>query len=462
MLINMNRFLTISYLLTLLLYSVSCKKQDDWLDKKLNNSDVTPSSVEDFQALLDNDIVMNQNQPGLGLVGCDNYYCTYSGWLSGMTEIERNAYTWESDLFDGSSSDDWNSPYTMVAYANIVLEGIEKVQTTSKSDWNNVKGSALFYRAYAFYNLLQLFASHFDSVTSSSDLGIPLRLSSDVNVKVPRSSVKESYERVISDLTASLLYLPAKASYATRPSLWAAYSELSRVLLDMGRYEQAAAYADSALLTGSDLYDFNTDINATATRPFSGYPGNKELIFYAESALFGISLPNAARGIFDTTLYAQYEDNDIRKKAFFKTSSGKIVFKGTYTASNSPFAGIAVNELYLIKAEAEARLTNIDEALKPLNFLLRKRYIASSFVPFTSSDNQEVLEKVLLERRKEMPYTNLRWADLKRQNMDSRFAVTLIRILDGVTYTLPPGDKKYNLPIPEEEVRLNGLVQNPR
>ena len=49
--------------------------------------------------------------------------------------------------------------------------------------------------------------------------------------------------------------------------------------------------------------------------------------------------------------------------------------------------------------------------------------------------------------------------DLRILNMDISFAVTLTRNLNGVNFTLPPNDKKYVYPIPENEVRLTGLVK---
>jgi|GEM_PF-4553715 len=54
-------------LATLALFS--CKKQDKWLDVKSNKADIVPVTLDDFQALMDNDAVMNANYPGFGPAG---------------------------------------------------------------------------------------------------------------------------------------------------------------------------------------------------------------------------------------------------------------------------------------------------------------------------------------------------------------------------------------------------------
>jgi len=219
---------------------LSCKK--DWLDAKPDISLTVPTTIKDYQALLDNsDNIFNINYPTLGEIGTDDYYISYNNWQSLFTATEKNAYIWASDVYNGETNMDWNNSYTIVYNANIVLDGIKAIQpdAATQSDWNNVVGSALFYRSLAFYNLAQLFASPYDATTASIDLGIPLRLTSDVNEPSVRASVEQTYTQIINDLIASIPLLPATPLHKSRPSKPSAYALLARTYLSMNKYHEA-------------------------------------------------------------------------------------------------------------------------------------------------------------------------------------------------------------------------------
>ena len=94
---------------------------------------------------------------------------------------------------------------------------------------------------------------------------------------------------------------------------------------------------------------------------------------------------------------------------------------------------------------------------------MQKRWKAGTFIPFTAATATDALTKIINEKRKELPFTgSIRWEDLRRLNKEPQFAKTLIRILNGQTYSLPPNDAKYTLPIPDDEIRLSGIAQNIR
>jgi hypothetical protein len=165
--------------------------------------------------------------------------------------------------------------------------------------------------------------------------------------------------------------------------------------------------------------------------------------------------------IVDSNLYRSYDANDLRKYLYFDTSDGNPRFKGGYDGYTD-FAGIATDEIYLIRAECYARTGDVAHAVADLNTLLSSRYKAGTFTPYKTTDASDALAKILTERRKELLYRGLRWTDLRRLNKDSRFAITLKRNLNGEIYTLPPNDVRYVYPIPDEEIRISGFEQNPR
>jgi len=447
-----------SYLIALVLLLTACKK--DFLDAKPDKSRVVPTSIEDLQAMLDNDSRMNNFYTNMGDIASDDVWTTTT-LLNPLSETPRNAYIWAEDIFNDNEQNDWSYPYRVVLYANIALEGIDKLTPPAyrQTDWNNVKGSALFFRAFAFEKLLQQFARPYDVSSSVNDPGIALRLTPDLNAVSVRATVKQGYDQVIADATMAATLLPNTPQYKTRPSKAAAFGLLARTHLAMQQYAEAGKFADSALKYYNTLIDYNT-LNATAAFPVPLF--NAEVVFHSRSS-GGTAFFNASVGRIDSVLYKSYHIDDLRKKIFFKVISGNTVsYSGSYGGSVAPFVGIATDELYLIRAESKARAGNKDAAMNDLNTLLQKRWKTGFFVPFSASTANDALVKVLTERRKELLIRNLRWSDLRRLNKEPQFAVTITKHMNNQVYTLMPGDNRYVFPIPAQVIQATGMPQNPR
>ncbi len=105
--------------------------------------------------------------------------------------------------------------------------------------------------------------------------------------------------------------------------------------------------------------------------------------------------------------------------------------------------------------------------MNDLNTLLINRWKVdpvtgkTTYTSQTASDEKEALDKILLERRKELLYRGLRWTDIKRLNKLGA-NISLTRIINGQTFTLPPKDLRFALPIPEDVISLSGMEQNKR
>ncbi len=441
-----------------LIFQFSCNK--NWLDVKPNKSLVVPSTVQDFQAILDNTNVFNSYAPALGELASDSYYLLYNDWQS-STPIEQQTYIWSDDPFQGNGDGDWNDAYNRILAANIVLEGIDNIKSDSspKANWNNVKGSALFYRSFDFFNLAQIFCKPYNPNTADKDLGLPLRLSSDVNLKSVRASLQQTYDKIINDLIEAANLIPITPLYKTRPSKPAVYALLARVYLTMQNYSNALAYSDSCLQLQGTLMNYNT-LNPMSSPPIGRF--NSEVIFHATLEFYFDFYPS--KQIIDSTLYNLYDNNDLRKVIFFRKRSNAMRFYGNYNGAINPptFGGLATDEIYLIRAECYARSGDTAAAMKDLNTLLINRYKTGTFIPVSALSQNDALSMVLMERRKELVFRGVRWMDLRRLNTDSRFSVTLTRVLNGRSYSLPPNDPRYVFPIPPDEIRLSGIQQNPR
>ena len=188
-----------------------CRKS--WLDEKTSQSLAVPATLKDYQYLLNDSYKLNLQNGDLHEVASDGHYFD-AGFFSGP-DILLNAYTWKRHMpFMGLR--DWLKPYQAISICNIVLEGLESIQPQNEAErnsYNNIKGEALFFRSYYFYELAQLFAPPYVANTASSDLGIPLRLNTNVNEVSVRSTVERTYTQIIGDVINAETLLPFELKF---------------------------------------------------------------------------------------------------------------------------------------------------------------------------------------------------------------------------------------------------------
>lgn len=443
-----------------------CSKENVFLDEKPNQSLIIPITLSDFERLLNNQELFNiTTDHSLGTAASDEYYLPDAVFNGLSYEYVRNQYIWGSNIEEGSLGSnygsEWKIGYEQVFYCNVVLEGLEKLSTEEKSSslYKEIKGRALFLRSWAFYNLVQTYAMPYNPTTAASLPGIPLRLSSDINAVSVRATVKECYDQIIRDLIIASGLLPDFTVYKTSPSVVASLGFLARVYLAIAEYEKALEYSNYFLSKNATLTDFNT-LPAVRNTSISTE--------FLDEDVFQVSMRSDSpalrqRARITQQFYNYYSDNDLRKTRYFRITGGEIFFKGSYSYLGQHYTGIATDEIYLIRAECYARNNQPDLALTDLNHLLKFRWEADSiFIPLQANSANEALEIVLLERRKELLFRGVRWTDLRRLNQETEFQTTLSRTVNGQHYFLSPGDKRYALPIPAEEIQLSGIPQNDR
>jgi len=446
-------------LYVLALGCLPCLSCERFLEEKPNSSLAIPNSVRDLQAIIDYQARMNAYYPPSGDIAADYFYLRDADWQA-RPEYARDTYIWQPTV---EIEQDWSVSYQRIFYTNVILDAIDNALLggLTETDRQHVKGSALFLRGWTFLQLAQLFVPPYDAEHEDSRYGLPLRLIPDINAETSRATIADTYRQIESDLRRAAQLLPDRALLATRPSRPAAYAALCRMYLAMQRYPEALAHADSCLNIQSALLDYNT-LDSNANNPFGEL--NAEVLFHA--SLLGSSgalIPSIAR--VDTNLYVQYAGDDLRKRLFFATrTDGSVQFKGSYDGSTSgTFSGLSVDEVYLAKAECLVRMGDVDQGMSVLNHLLKTRWPAGAYEPVAWSAADEALEMVLAERRKQLAFRGgIRWVDLRRLNMDSRFATTLTRVINGETHRLEPGDLRYTFLIPSAVINESGIIQNPR
>lgn len=448
------RIVTYASLLFSFTTMVSCKK---YLDEKPKQSLTVPSTLDDMRALLDNQI-MNAGSPALLEFVADNYYLTNSA-LNGAGIDYRSTYSW-----DGQAQppiENWSVPYNAVYNANFILDYLPdiKYKATEQSTFNDIEGEALFFRAFVFYQIAQMYCKPYSS-TANTDAGIVLRLTANVTGTSTRATVQQTYDQVIKDLQQSVELLPATSLFTTRPNKIAAYALLARVYLTMRDYANALTYSDRVFAEKNTLLDYNT-LTPSANSYLPGFAKNPEIIFLANSFYYLLA---PGFSVVDSTLYQSYNNNDLRKTVFFGVNAGLPSWKGCYFPDNvthGVFNGLATDEISLIRAECLARSGDKDNAMIELNRLMRNRWKNTSYTDMTAVDATDALSKVLIERRKELLFRGLRWPDLRRLNQDGA-NISLKRVANGTTYILPPNDARWVLLIPPQEITQSGIDQNPR
>lgn len=438
------------YLLVLLaLLFVSCQK---FLDEKPDAKLTTPSTYSDLLAILDHSFV-SYSQPGLLEIAADNYFLTDANWSGITNEHYRNAYLWVKEPTHDSF---WNNPYRTIFYCNTVLDYADRVSNDNKGKTiEEIMGIAYFHRAYSLFNIAQVFCEYYGSDSDNDKLGLVIKLNSDINEKLQRSSLKDTYGQIFDDMRkASALLSESAEDYPTRPNKIAALGMLSRMSLAIGRYEEAFAYADSCLRYNVETLDYRA-IASDKPYPFSPY--NKDVIFH--SGMQPTTIMVDSRAMVDSLLYESYTEHDLRKRLFFRENNdGTVAFTGNYhTFNNYVFNGLTVAEMLLNKAESAYRTGEIEIARSTIDILLEKRYEEK---PNLDVADDQLIMLIMEERRKELIFRGLRWIDLRRLAYINQ-GTEPSRKLQNETYTLTSEEiLGYTFLIPQLATERGGLIQN--
>ncbi|ATN04903.1 hypothetical protein CRN76_05555 [Chryseobacterium indologenes] len=426
----------------------------DFLDEKSDSRLATPVTLEDNQALMDRTFNTVLSNSISGQISTDEIYITDADYGNLTNEFEKRLYTWQPGEVSSSDENDWGSCYRRINVCNTVLYNIEHYQIASAE---NLKGQALALRAAIYLEAAQVYCLAYNENTANTDLGLPLRLDPDMNIPSKRSSLKETYDQIISDLKVAATLLPATQIALIRPSKATALGYLSRTYLFMGDYQNTLEYGKQTLAIHNDLIDFNT-LNPSDSYPIKSM--NTEVLLH--SSMVYSQLLSSSMAKISQSFYNTYDNNDLRRSIYFRLNTAQqILFKGNYSGGATRMTCLATDEIYLNVAESYARLSDIPKAMQTLNELLKKRWKTGTYIPMTANSQNEALDIILKERRKELLFRGLRWSDLKRFNRDGA-GISLQRIVNGTNYTLPPNDLRYAIAIPEDIIKMTGMPQNPR
>lgn len=478
-------------LLFLLIATVSC---DDYVDIEPQGFAV-PVSAAELDLVLENVSELN-----LFSFGTFTYLLTDdAGWSFPFQEfyIQENASGdfSEINLFrflpehveQGQSDRHYEQIYSAIGQTNFVLNFIDQIEATD-NERNRIKAEALAVRAFSYYMAVNTYGLPYTPATADDEnSGVPIVNSffGDIEQPLSRGTLNEVYDVIIADLLEAIDLFPADfVSDTFRMSKVGAYATLAKTYLSMGQYALAGEAADEALTIKNNLLDYNTDLEEGVFFDFGCFcvlgngkfeePSNivnPEIIFnrgngsppgFFNQATFEF----VSSTILSDDLQTMYDQvNDFRYSR--RTSDGP--FGRVLNESGETYNGIRVSEVWLIKAEAEARTGDFSSAMSIINDLRANRFdatiVAADGHVLVAANQAEAIQHVLDERRRELIFTPSRLIDIRRLNaLEGANISATHEVGDGVTETLPANDNKWTFAIPSNIIGLSDgqIIQNPR
>lgn len=243
-----NKYIGVA-LLGLSLLSTSC---NDYLDKTPDNRMELkdPDQVSKLLVTAYNNI----NPAFLQEMYSDNTDELINTNWTEYDKFQNQAYHWD-DITETSDYESpknlWDNAYGAVATANVALDFIEK--QADQSQYKAQKGEALLCRAFAIFQIANVFCQAYDKSTADQNLGLPYPLHEDneITSKYERGTLAQLYAKMEADIQEALPLVQnnySQPKFHFTPS--AAYAFAARFYLYYQQYDKAIEYASKVL--GSD------------------------------------------------------------------------------------------------------------------------------------------------------------------------------------------------------------------
>lgn len=368
--------------------------------------------------------------------------------LFGAVENSENLADFSVEVSNGTTPNTnvlaaWRGLYLIIARTNQVLGTIDPVQFNQDSK-NNVRGQALFLRAFAYFHLVRYFGKvplHLAPVPGREGSALPL------------SEEAAVFDQIIKDLTEAIPLLPQKsAQLLGRVTQGAARTLLGDVYIYRKRWSDAEQILAPVVSSGqyslmpsySMAFPRNSTNKNNAESVFEiqyreGPDGVQGTFLYQHlplpltvaevRSLFNTINPQPLDGqgnnIPTPDIIAAYEPEDLRRDASIRyiTVSGRpgpnkitpIIrkFQDNHAQHNNHGVNWPVYryaEVLLLIAEALNEQGKSGEALGFLNQVRSRAGLAAS----TAAGQAQVREAIFKERRVELAFENKRWFDIMR------------------------------------------------
>lgn len=429
----------------------------------------------------------DQNQPGQGgvmlnmdFMGEDLHQAT----ITWYTSAGSGTGGWVSQKNDASGwvAYPFRMYYRCIGNVNGLIENIDAA-TGSDADKKRLKAEGLTMRAWSYFNLVQIYGKRYVAGATNSQPGVSMPLSAK-DARLPRSTVEEVYAQINKDLDEAMTLFAAGSAVPNKShlSLNAARAIKARVALTQQNWAVAATMAKLVV----DATGFSLMSNAQYQEGFNNI-ANPEWIWGAfiqddQGDTFGsyhaqISWDGNTSYIrsrpkrINRALYDMITSTDVRKKMWEPSPnatnfplpastyarepymSRKFKTRALPTIGDVPYIRLA--EMYLILAEANARITGKEIEARTALFTLAKNrdpnYILSTNI------GQALIDEILMQRRVELWGEGFRFYDLKRLDLplDRTVVPNYVSAAVGGVMQVPAGDDRWQFAIPISELQAN-------
>lgn len=451
--------------------TVSC---DSYIDITPKGKITVDSVSQYYQLIVD---PMRAYYPSSFIMLSDNQWAKESEILGKeSTSYDAINFTFNeaADRTILSDNNLYENMYKNILRSNLIIDNVDDA-IGNPALKPLAKAEARVFRAFDHFLAVNTFAKAYDPATAATDGGVCIVDHYNLEATPAKATVAEVYDFIIKDLEESVALLEESPVNIYHPNKAFGYALLAKVYLFHRDWEKAKTAAEESFKLNSTLVDYNVIKNAGGLARKTDYckDKNPEVLSYHWMAGWGSGeeICLLHYGMISPELKDLFEANDLRYSIFFRdnassmidwfdTGSGAAIWlrantnldRFTYIS-----VGLRTAEVYLMLAEANARLNNLSVATNYINQLRANRLSGTTTDIDVPATQKEMMDQIILERRKELLFGFNRFFDLKRFNLEPEYQKTIVRKFPVVnitetypqkTYTLQPNSRMYIIPFP--------------
>lgn len=391
-------------------------------------------------------------------------------------------HNWTYVSGDGEAGG-WSGNYAIINRVNRILDATRRLKEAgviSDTEVARQEAEAYALRAYAHFSLWRVYSGPY----TPEGEGIPLVTLEDTDnngradgidpfFKPSRNTSSEVFAQIESDIQTSLSLMPSDFLDKIRMNRAAVIALSARVAL----YKEDWAAAETLATQALELVPLESRENFAGIWTDASRAGvisvarrvvgnerigtfwrdtNGDVFFHPSNELVSLFDPqNDIR--YASTIWVDPSRN---LASASQDPQATLVAKYRGPAGTIALADVKLfrsAEMILIRAEARLRKSSpdIQGANADLNTLRSNRILNHVPMNYTAG---ELLEEILLERRKELAFEGHRFFDLKRNGL----GVSRIPADIHINGELEAGNPRFNFPIPQTEIFANdNVIQNP-